>query len=778
MPRSAAGADEALILQVQLNARDTGKLAEFILRDSALFARPEDLRDLGLRVPDEVRPAPDGLIALSELPGAAWRVDQPSQTVFITAADAALTPQVLQPVDRLNGRTVESGTGVTLNYDVTAAETGGDTVGSSLLDLRVFSPHGVASTGFLAFARAGSSAPAGASLVRLDTTYTVSDPTRLRRYRVGDFISGGLSWTRSVRLGGVQVTSDFSLRPDLVTFPLPSLNGSAAVPSTLEVLANGSQLLSRDVEPGPFQIPRLPVVSGAGDISMTLTNALGRQVVATMPFYANPALLTQGLQTFSAQVGAVRRNWSVLSDDYGAVAAAASYRRGLTNTVTFEATGEAIAGNLMTGAGIVATIKNWIVLNTAVAGSVGSGRGGALVSFGIKRSDAQFSFAASVTASSRGFRDIAAVTGDPVPRLQVSASVSRSLGAASSLSLAYVGIDQDVHTPQLQPRLPANGLIQGVAVASLPYLAPAIRTRIVTGSYSAQVGRASLSATGFRDFAGRSAIGLVVSLTIPFGGRSSVSASAGTGSGESYGQIQAERSATFVGDWGYQAYGLVGTDPHEFGQLQYHAPWALITAGADRFAGRTSLRAEAQGSVSALDGAVFAANTIDDSFAVVDTNGLAGVHVLSENLPVGVTNSAGRLLAPGLRAFDVNRIAIEPTDVPADIAIDTTTREVRPQDRSGVVVRFQTEVSHGALLRLVDVAGAPLPLGSTATLGGTVAAAPVGYDGAVYLQDLRPHNALVVNRPDGRRCSLTFDYQPLPGDIPTIGPLACLDAPP
>ena len=100
--------------------------------------------------------------------------------------------------------------------------------------------------------------------IRLDSTYVYSDPDTLRRYRLGDFITGGLGWTRPVRLGGVQVNSDFSMRPDLVTFPLPSVEGSVAVPSTVDVLVNSTRLLSRQVQPGPFQIPQLPVITGAG----------------------------------------------------------------------------------------------------------------------------------------------------------------------------------------------------------------------------------------------------------------------------------------------------------------------------------------------------------------------------------------------------------------------------------------------------------------------------------------------------------------------------------
>jgi len=101
-------------------------------------------------------------------------------------------------------------------------------------------------------------------------------------------------------------------------------------------------------------------------------------------------------------------------------------------------------------------------------------------------------------------------------------------------------------------------------------------------------------------------------------------------------------------------------------------------------------------------------------------------------------------------------------------------RVVRPQDRSGVVVRFPIKFNHGALLQLVDQDGVPIPLGSTATLRATNSTVSVGYDGDAYIEDLSPHNELTVERVDGQHCTVVFDYLPLPGDIPSIGPLRCL----
>ena len=216
-----------------------------------------------------------------------------------------------------------------------------------------------------------------------------------------------------------------------------------------------------------------------------------------------------------------------------------------------------------------------------------------------------------------------------------------------------------------------------------------------------------------------------------------------------------------------------GGQGHQFGEAQYMSGAALVSAGLDRNGTRTTARASARGSVSLVDGGVFASNTITDSFAIVDTNGLANVRVLRENREVGRTDANGKLLVPELRSFDINRITIDPSDVPFDASIPIANREVRPMDRSGVIIKFPVRVSRAALLRLVDEAGVVIPIGSTARLRSGSAVVPVGYDGAAYLEDLAASNEVVVEKPDGERCSVHFAYRSVAGEIPSIGPLLC-----
>ncbi|MGI4880195.1 MAG: fimbria/pilus outer membrane usher protein, partial [Janthinobacterium lividum] len=211
LPGSLAAAEQVLLLDVRLNGRAIGKIGEFTLVDGKLFLQRSEVRELGLKLPDRVAAGPDDRIALATLPGVTYRLDLASQTIALTAANDRIIPMVLLPGEAGPSQVgrVESGTGATFDYDMTATSQGGHLSAAGLLDMRVFSPWGVASTGVLAnIGGRGSTV-----LTRLDTTYTLSDPATLRRIRLGDFVSGSLAWTRPVRLGGAQLSLDFGLRP-------------------------------------------------------------------------------------------------------------------------------------------------------------------------------------------------------------------------------------------------------------------------------------------------------------------------------------------------------------------------------------------------------------------------------------------------------------------------------------------------------------------------------------------------------------------------------------
>ena len=755
-----------LLLEVFINGRDTGKIAEFVQRNDTLLLQAGDLEALGLRGP---KPGDDTgtLIPLTALTGLQYRVDALAQSLFITAPTDSLLTKTLAAAE--TGRVqapIETGLGATLNYDLVGTRSGREDFLSGLFDLRGFSPWGIASSGVLVSPDPAAAAPNSYRPVRLDSNWTLSNPDTLRRYRVGDFITGGLAWSRPVRLGGAQFALDFSLRPDLITIPLPEISGVAAVPSTVDVLVNGTRVLSTQAQTGPFVIPQLPVISGANNVSLAITDALGRQVVTTLPFYTGGGLLAPGLQTFSVEAGLVRLGYGTVSNDYDSAAVSATWRRGLSDLFTIEAHSEATKNLLLAGGGGVLNLANLGLLNFGIAGSNSSGRGGLLLQAGIARLARPLSLNINATWAQRGYTDIAGQNSDSVPRLQVNAGAALDLGRIGSVALAYNIVDRRV----------AN-IFRAGASDAIPFPATFERARLLSGNYAIQLGSVSFYANGFRDLVSRNS-GVSFGLSVPLGPRSSMNTGGVLDSGRAYGQLESSQSATEIGEFGYQLYAAEGAQSHEFAQAQYISPWARLAAGADRINGDSAFRIEAQGAVSLIDGGVFPSPPVNDAFAVVDTGGLEGVRVMRENRIVGETDAAGRIFIPDLHAFEVNHLAIDPNDVPPDISLASATQEIRPQDRTGVVVPFQIRRIPSALLRLVDEDDQPIPVGSAARLRSTGAVVPVGYDGEAYVEGVAEHDELNIEEPDGKRCTAAFTHHTLPGEIPQLGPIRCQERAP
>lgn len=76
---------------------------------------------------------------------------------------------------------------------------------------------------------------------------------------------------------------------------------------------------------------------------------------------------------------------------------------------------------------------------------------------------------------------------------------------------------------------------------------------------------------------------------------------------------------------------------------------------------------EVSGSLVAMNGGVYATNTINDAFALVSTDGYAGIPVSYENQRIGVTNDKGYLLVPTVTSYYHAKFQIDPLNLPADV---------------------------------------------------------------------------------------------------------------
>jgi outer membrane usher protein len=766
---AATDASRPLQLEISINGEKTGLLGSFLqLPDGRIAARRSELVEIGVKVPGPGDP--DEVVTLDELVGGKFKYDEPTQSISFELTNEQRIARAFDALGTSARLPVRTGWGSTLNYSLFGSGTSGLSNreaafngGSASLDARAFSPYGTFSqTGIL-----GTTTTRDLTALRLDTAFTYSDTESLITYRAGDSISGGLNWTRPIRFGGIQVQRNFGIRSDLVTAPLPSFSGSAAVPSTLDVFVNNSKTYTQEVPSGPFQINNLPLVSG-GEARLVLRDATGREVETSMPFYTSPQLLRQGLSYFSMETGVPRLQYGTESDNYVEKAfAAASVRHGLSDWLTLEGHAEMRLDIYNGGAGLVARTGDFGVLSAAASGSSYQGQNGMQGYAAFETKLWGITLNVSSIRTFGNYNDLASVT---VP-------VATTL---SGIGASGTGV------PLTTTAAPAKAIDRATAGFRLPdssslglsfiHLEPAYgkTTNLVSASWSRPVfNSASVFVTAFADVTGDRNYGIFAGISFPFGDNGSISTGAtNSPSGTSYTTDASRPLAQQSGSYGWRVRDSEGAVPDRYASASYRSTYGVAQAGVEQTQGNVRGTVQVDGAIATLGTKAFFANKIDDSFAVVDT-GTPGVPVYYENRPIGETDSRGQLLVPNLRAYGSNKISIDPKGLPVNDVIETTEDVVAPADRSGVLVKFDTKTNtQAAVVIFVDPAGKPLQVGSKGQLDEASNHFVVGYDGRAFVTDLKAANNVTVTLEKGG-CHAAFEFAAAADRQVVVGPVTC-----
>ncbi len=178
-------------------------------------------------------------------------------------------------------------------------------------------------------------------------------------------------------------------------------------------------------------------MNGEGQVSLVVSDALGRQTVQNFSFYATDQLLAPGLTSYALEGGWLRENFGETDDRYTEPFAQGLVRRGLNSWLTVEGRAAAAQGVVEIGAGLVAKLGEFAVLDMSLDDSSLGGHDGRQVRASLERQAGPYFLFASVTQSMDDFRDTASVAGDPALRrsLQIGAGWnSQDLG---TLGLNY-----------------------------------------------------------------------------------------------------------------------------------------------------------------------------------------------------------------------------------------------------------------------------------------------------------------------------------------------------
>lgn len=678
----------------------------------------DDARAAGIEVPKALK----GRVPLDQLPIASSSFNGATQTLSVSLLRKSDGENMID-LGRRQATDGDSGavTWARLSYDmVGTASTRNPASAAGLFDLSVGRGNSVAGSSVSVFFDHGE-----VRTRRLSSAAQLFIPARSLVVTLGDTISVGSTTQRAVRIGGFAIATDSSLRPDLVTMPLPSYSGRVAVPTTIDIISGDQRTQVGQVKPGEFTVRNVPVASGRGEALVVIRDELGQETVQKLRFYSSPEMLPQSLSQFGASMGWVRRRYGEDHDTYGQFAATGFYRRGLGPATTLTVSGETTGGMVNAGTRLDAALGGFALATIETRLSRGPGVSGAQVSAAIESSGGGFSGRLGVVWPTSGYRDVASVLGDPLP--------ARSVTAIAGYNAARTAFQ-----------------LSGGIIWNLPDPAhgrPAFRSNFLDGSVRYEASqRLSFSASLTYRHGDSNNFAATFGLTLRLG-RQGWAGSSMTHRTEypliasaSYRQMPSAGSPI-----GYYGAAEFGRSARLNAGLTWHNNAIETEARGEYEQGDAALRLNVRGALILAGGGLFARSRADGTYALVRTGRVGGLTIKYNNQPIGRTGRRGIMLVGDVIPYVASNYEIDADKIPVDVVARVFERRmVVPRRTVGLVtltaVRFIPRP-----VRLVDGAGAAIEMGSHVIAQPSGADLIVGFDGFVETNGAGPDRTLEVD---------------------------------
>ena len=669
-----------------------------------------------------------GHVALNHIAGLGVAFNAERQSLMLAAPANAFTTYQAGTSKQVEITPGASGTGAYANYDFQAGHVNGQTTWSGGLDLVGFGP-GMRVTNS-AFTRPRSSG--GQQWLRLDTTAEFTSENSIRSLRIGDQVTSSGLWGKSARIGGIGFGTRYAMRPSFVTFALPSMRGEAILPSTIDVLVNQTLVASEQVPAGPFEWDQLPVVTGQGDLRLTVTDLQGRKTEIVQPYLVSDQLLRPGLTDYSVEFGRVRKDYGYRNAEYGRQVLLAQHRAGISERFTSEVRAEALRDQTTVGVGAAVKIAELAVVRASAAasrrdvvqvpgqGGAGQSANGNSVTAGVDVPGRFASFQARSSRSSRHFAQLGADDPDAASRS------TDQLGVFMPWSLGGVGLTwQDRRFWNADPQ--RFWMLSGTA---------SLGPNVTLSAYfqSAQFEQKQNT--------------FGVNLLIPLDSTSQLWAQTNHSEGKTRGGVGwTSNLPTGIG-WGHRLY--AEEDGRLAARLERRGAIADWRGDLDVRNGNTYFGAGMSGSLVFMGGHLRASRRIGDSFALLKVGDLPGVPVYRDHHEIGVTGRDGVIVINDLRPYQANSIHVDPNDLPMDAQFENLQLKLSPALGAGVFADLGISRVTPATFLLLAEDGEPVAPGTVVQVAGSADHRTVGYGGRLFEPDWsinRVYEGVVTGKP-------------------------------
>ena len=744
---------EIVPLKVIINTVDKGEHLLEMTPDGDMLLTKEQLTQFGFaRIPEKAVITEEGLISLRSLaPGVSFSLSVQESALIITADSRLFGTYVINVGStRPPAATSTKENSAFLNYAVNYNAEDKHNIRS----LGIPAELGLFIKNSFFFSNVSYTKTRTESrLVRMMTNITKDDTVNLIRYAAGDFYASSGALGGSCLLGGVSITKNFMLNPYFARCPGLSLSGLAQTPVEVELYINNVLMKKERLPPGAFEFSSLYGQTGAGDATLVIRDAFGREQTIETSFYLSSNLLKAGLHDYSYNLGFKRLNYGVESFHYTQPGFLGYHRYGFTNAFTGGLRGE-----------VSEDLVNFGPLATFLIGAAGELDTGLAVSktkngpYGysaflrhtyysrMMRTDAVFRYA------SRDYANFTLEGSSNRPRLEGRVGLgfsTRSLGSISAnvqFTSTYGGPDVKRVTLLYNRRLRKN---LSLFVSASRTAGPAV-TYQVFASLVFNLGRNQFGTVQFRSDDAKKTLSAGIEKNPP------------RGQGWSY-EVQANDNEKW--------------QPGGWALLQYNGPYGIYSGTARKTAGADSYNVSLSGGIALIDQSFYVSRPITDSFALVKVGDIEGAKVYHSNEAVAVTNAQGRAMVPGLISYLNNKLSYEAADVPINYELKGLEKYITPAYRSGSIVRFEltkTQAFEGRLFLMtkgekIAAESALLEL----NVEGRIIEAVIGRRGEFYLENLKPGKYPAKVTFQDKQCSFELTVPESKDMIVTLGDIIC-----
>lgn len=157
--------------------------------------------------------------------------------------------------------------------------------------------------GWVLESQAGYTEDAANPLTLRNTRLVHDDTQNLIRYQVGELSYPTSGFQGFTQLLGVGMARNFLLQPYRVTQPVGQTRFVLESPATVDVLVNDVKVKSLQLPAGTYQLSDFPVISGANNVRLIITDNAGRVEEKDLSILTDGTLLKAGLAEFTANAG-------------------------------------------------------------------------------------------------------------------------------------------------------------------------------------------------------------------------------------------------------------------------------------------------------------------------------------------------------------------------------------------------------------------------------------------------------------------------------------------